>query len=464
MLDLSWLIKYGESRGAGFVDIRFHDRTYELIVLDNGVVKQYTVSTSKGVGVRVVVDKFFGYASTNRLDKDSLMEAVDRAISVAKSMSRFGLPIELFERKIVRDRVTSKFSIDPFTVDSSEKISVLKDMYSITRDFKDIISCLARFGYEYDNRFYQSSWGDEVEVTNRLIGISILTVAKVNGVVERVHDQKSMVAGWEFIKSTDWCEFSRDVAQITVQAAKSPAVKPGRYDAVLDNEMVGLLLHEAFGHATEADIVEAGGSVLEGRVGERIASDYVTVVDDGLVEGGFYLPYDDEGSPKVKTVTVDRGVLKTYLHSLWTAKRFDSKPTGNARVMDYEQVILIRQTNTYMEPGDHSVDELFEDIKEGVYVRGRGAMGGQVDPSMGTFTFTAGPSYLVKNGRVESLIRGVMISGNILETLKNVDAVAKDLKVTTSVFGGCGKDGQMVRVGDGGPHIRVRGLVIGGGV
>ncbi|MEM4893873.1 MAG: TldD/PmbA family protein, partial [Desulfurococcaceae archaeon] len=160
----------------------------------------------------------------------------------------------------------------------------------------------------------------------------------------------------------------------------------------------------------------------------------------------------------------DRGVLKTYLHSLWTAKRFDSKPTGNARVMDYEQVILIRQTNTYMEPGDYSVDELFEDIKEGVYVRGRGAMGGQVDPSMGTFTFTAGPSYLVKNGRVESLIRGVMISGNILETLKNVDAVAKDLKVTTSVFGGCGKDGQMVRVGDGGPHIRVRGLVIGGGV
>jgi len=116
-----------------------------------------------------------------------------------------------------------------------------------------------------------------------------------------------------------------------------------------------------------------------------------------------------------------------------------------------------------MLPGDAKPEELFEDVKHGVYIRGRGALGGEVNPAMGTFTFIAGPSYMIENGEVKGMVRGVMLSGMILETLKNVDMVANDLKVRTSVFGGCGKGGQMVRVGDGGPHVRVSRITIGGG-
>ena len=222
------------------------------------------------------------------------------------------------------------------------------------------------------------------------------------------------------------------------------------------------MLHEAFGHATEGDIVEAGGSVLAGRIGEQVASELVTIVDDGRVQGGVYIPYDDEGTPKTKVFTVENGVLKSFLHSRSTAKSLRGLLTGNARVMSYNHSILVRQTNTYMLPRDWSVEEMIKDMRKGLYVKGKGALGGEVNPLTGSFTFTSGPSYLVENGEPVKLVKGVMLSGIILDTLKRVDAVGKDLVVKTSVFGGCGKSGQMVRVGDGGPHVRVRGFVLGG--
>jgi TldD protein len=189
----------------------------------------------------------------------------------------------------------------------------------------------------------------------------------------------------------------------------------------------------------------------------------VSIIDDGLIEGGAFVPYDDEGTPKKKTYTVRNGVLVGFLHSLTTAKMLGGEPTGNARVMSYRHPLLVRQTNTYMEPRDWRVDEIMRDLGKGLYIKGRGALGGQVNPLTGAFTFTSGPSYVIENGEPTRLIKGVMLSGLILETLKNVDAVGNDLVVRTSVFGGCGKDGQMVRVGDGGPHVRVRGFTIGGG-
>jgi len=461
--DLSRIVRFGEERGAEFVEARYQDMLYEAIVVDNGVIRAFNISYTRGVGIRVVAGRYAGYASTNKLDLESLKNAVERALKAAKSMEVAGSTIALYSRKTVKDKIVSHYNVDSIDVDPSEKIELLMDMYKVSREVDGIASSTIRYGFERDHRIYVSSSGDYVDITVRLIGIGVYLVASVEGVMERLWDSKSRVAGWEFIRDIDWISFARENAELVVQAAKAPVVKPGRYTAVLDNEIVGLMLHEAFGHATEGDIVDAGGSILENKLGEKIASDLVTVVDDGRVEGGYYVPYDDEGTPKRKVVTVKNGVLKSYLHSLATAKKLGGTPTGNARVMDYSRVLLVRQTNTYMEPRDWSLEEMIRDTREGIYVRGKGAMGGQVDPSMGTFTFTVGPSYMIRNGEKAELVRGVMLSGNILETLMNVDAVGKDLVVHTSVFGGCGKDGQRVRVGGGGPHIRVRDLAIGGG-
>ncbi len=461
--DLTQLLKYGEEKDVDFIDIRYQDLLYEAIEVDNGIIRTFNTSITKGVGVRVIVEGFMGYASTNLLDIESLKNTVDRAIKAARSMKLAASPTELYSRKTYKDKIISHYATDALEVDPSEKINLLMDIYKTSKSIKGVASSIVRYGFEKDHRIYVSSNGDYIEQTIRLIGIGLYLVSSVEGSMERLWDSKSKVAGWEFIKATNWEEFTRENSELVVKAAKAPVVKPGRYTAVLDNQMVGLMLHEAFGHATEADIVEAGGSVLEGKIGKRIASEYVTVVDDGRIEGGYYLPYDDEGTPKQKTITVDKGVLNSYLHSLATAKKLGGEPTGNARVMDYSHVILVRQTNTYMEKGDWDPEEMIRDTREGIYVRGKGAMGGQVDTSMGTFTFTAGPSYMIRNGEIAELVRGVMLSGYILETLTNVDAVGKDLTVYTSVFGGCGKDGQRVRVGDGGPHVRVRNLTIGGG-
>ncbi len=463
MYDPDTVLHYAEKLGVDYADVRINRKIYENIVYDNGVVREYSVNETMGLGVRVIVDGYMGFAATNRPGEDSYKETVENAVKAARAMMAEGRRTRLYPRGTSKDRVVAPYRIEALDIDSEEKLSILKDIYGKTREYEGIVSSTVRYGYELDERLFASSWGDRVETATRLIGIGVLAVGKTGSVMERIWDSESRVAGWEFIREVDWMEFAGEVADLAVKASAAPGVKPGKYTAILDNQIVGLLLHEAFGHATEGDEVESGTSILKGRIGERVASEYVSIVDDGRIEGGYFLAYDDEGTRKERVATVERGVLKTYLHSLSTAIELGGRPTGNARAQDYARPILVRQTNTYMEPGDWSLEELFQDTHEGIYIRGRGAMGGQVDPSIGTFTFTAGPSYIIENGEPGKLVRGVMMSGLILETLKNVDAVAKDLVVKTSAFGGCGKGGQLARVGDGGPHIRVRGLTVGGG-
>ncbi len=463
MVDIERIISLAEKMGAEYVDVRFQNAVYELLVVDNGVLREYRVSERRGVGLRVLVDGYIGFAATNDVSSGGIRALVNRALSIARAMKLTGKRMGFCERETSRCKVSSMFKVDPLDVDPEEKIGVVMDAYKSAREVDGIVSVYVRLGVEHEHREFYSSWGDRVEVTVKLVGLGVTSIARFGGVMERVGDSESMVAGWEFIENRDWHSFARDVSMLASKAVRAKAIKPGKYVTVLDNEIVGLMLHEAFGHATEGDIVEARGSVLCGKIGEQVASPLVTIVDDGVIEGGYYVPYDDEGTPKMRVATVENGVLKAFLQSLSTAKSLNSKPTGNARAMDYSRPVLVRQTNTFMEPGDFKVEELFEGVDHGVYIKGRGALGGQVNSAVGSFTFTAGPSYLIERSEVKELVRGVMLSGNILETLKNVDAVANDLKVRTSVFGGCGKMGQRVRTGLGGPHVRVREITIGAG-
>nr|WP_156915436.1 TldD/PmbA family protein [Desulfurococcus amylolyticus] len=463
MIDLDYIVKTGLELGVEFIDVRYQDYYYESLVVDNGVLREATATYSSGIGVRVLVKGLMGYASTNDLSRRGMREAVESAIKLARVLGHHGMEQGLLERPVYRDRIVSHYGLNPENVDLSEKVELLFDMYKAGRGVQGISSLIIPYGYERDHRIYVSSRGDYIDFTRRMIGVGVRAVASVEGRYEMLWTSESGVAGWEFIKSFNWLNYVAENSKLAVDAARAEHVKPGRYDIVLDNEIVGLMLHEAFGHASEADIVEAGGSVLGGRIGETVASPLVSIIDDGRVEGGVYVPYDDEGTPKLKTYTVRNGVLSSFLHSLATARGLGASPTGNARVMSFRNTLLVRQTNTYMEPRDWKPEEMIRDMGRGLYIRGKGAMGGEVNPLTGAFTFTSGPSYIVENGEPIKLVKGVMLSGIILETLKNVDAVGKDLVVKTSVFGGCGKSGQMVRVGDGGPHVRVRGFTIGGG-
>lgn len=450
------------NRGVEEAIVRLQERVYELIVFDNGVLRSYSILRGCGVGVRVLSGGSIGYSYTSSLDWDSISRTIERAVSSAKHMSRYGVYRRLSSYRGSRYVYTTPVRFDPLDVDSETKVSLVRELNQASLRRGGVVSAITRYGYERDRRVVVTSYGSEVEVDVRAVGISHTAIARSGDVVERVYDQRTFIGGFECIQSFDCARFTEEVDELAVRASQAKTPPPGVYPAVIDSALIGLLLHEAFGHAAEGDIVVSGASVLRGRVGESVASSKVTIVDDGLVEGGYPVPYDDEGVEKSRTVIVGEGVLKQFLSTRSTAVELNQNLTGNARAQDTTFDTAVRQTNLYMLPGESRVEELFEGIPIGFYLLGRGAVGGQVDPSVGTFTFSVGPSYIVRGGEPSELVRGTVVSGSILETLREVDMVSKNLSIETSIFGGCGKGGQTVRVGMGGPHVRVGRVVIGG--
>jgi len=223
---------------------------------------------------------------------------------------------------------------------------------------------------------------------------------------------------------------------------------------ILENRIVGLLAHEAVGHCSEADLVH-GGSFLANKVGQKVASPLVTLIDDGRYSSGFgTMKYDDEGVPTQKTLIIDKGIAKGFLHSRETAHEFNVKPTGNARAWNFEFDPIIRMRNTYIETGDQALEELVEDIKEGYFLKGR--LGGQADFT-GEFMFGTQEAVHIKNGELKESLRGVTISGNAFDVLKQVDAIGKDFVMRTGM---CGKE-QINYVGMGGSSLRTKVLMGG---
>lgn len=456
------IVDIGLGRGCKFVDLRFQEHKYQYIMVENGVLKDLTTRVSSGVGLRVLYNDCWGFASTDIVSLPELENALSTAISIAKASADKSRRGELKEYEYKKAKIASTCKLDPFKTGEDEKVEIAVDANKASLELKEVKNAITRVGIEQDYRMYMNSEGGEVEVKTFMVGLSHISVAKIGENMERVGDSESKVSGYEFIKSRDWREFTVEISKLAVEAATSTTPSAGTYPVVVDPEVIGLLLHEAFGHASEGDLVETGNSVLKDKIGLKVASELVTIIDEGVVEGGYYYPFDDEGVEKNKTVIVKDGTLKSYLNSRQTAKKLNTTPTGNSRAQDYKNIPIVRQTNYYMEPRDYKFEELIEDIRYGYYIRGRGATGGEVNPGLGTFTFSVGPSKVIRNGELAETVRGVTISGMILETLKEVDGVGNDLKVKTSVFGGCGKNGQMVRVGDGGPHVRIRKMVVGG--
>ncbi|MEM0208165.1 MAG: metallopeptidase TldD-related protein, partial [Thermofilum sp.] len=215
-----------------------------------------------------------------------------------------------------------------------------------------------------------------------------------------------------------------------------------------------------FGHLTEGDGIFAGSSPLVGRLGEKLASEQVTIVDSGYDErGGYVFLADDEGVPTRRTVLVEKGILKGYLHSRESAALTGMEPTGNGRAQSFEHDVIVRMRNTFFEAGDWKEEEIIADTKNGLLLDK--PAGGQVEED-GTFTFNARIGFIIENGEIKQPVRDVVLAGNILEMLRYIDAVGKNVEISTSPFGGCGKWGQWVHVGDGGPTLRVSRLLVGG--
>ena len=452
------------SAASSWVELRYHARRSKRLVVRNGQVEESSSVELIGVGVRAFVDGTFGFASTTDLSQAGIEKAVQVARTSAEAAS--AAKKKRIERLADARLATGSYPLqtaDPLEGHSlEEKLALVIDTDAMVRARSNlIVSSEVSYAEMVDEKVIVTSDGASVETTDAKPALRVLAIAEQSGDQTRGLETLGITGGWtEFLGTRSPEDLVERAVQLAVDQLRAPHATGGAAHVALDPQLVGVLSHEAIGHTVEADFV-MGGAITADKIGERIASELVTMCDSGASEHLPHavgeLPIDDEGVPCERTVIIDRGVLRSYLHNRETAGHYGVAPTGNARAYTYADEPLIRMTNTYVEPGETEVGELIDGIQDGYYLRGFGPSG-QAD-SNAEFMFGVREARRVRNGKVGELMRGVTISGNAFEVLHSVDAVANDFRWEYAA-GYCGK-GQAAKVDDGGPHIRCR-LTVGG--
>jgi TldD protein len=433
-----------------FHDVRILRGGWIRIVLDNGKLEEISQAPLQGAAVRVLEGGAWGFVTTDSLE--GLEEKVERARRIARKIDRRE-SLRLAPAQTGRS-VRVPVKKDPRDLSLEEKAALLKEIEDAAR-VKGVSSTQAVYAEVEMKLSYSNSEGLDLESETTRTAFVISAVASRSGLYQASGEGRSGVCGLELFDREDPVKLAREVGSTAVALLDASTPRGGTFPVLLDQELAGVFVHEAVGHATEADVVLAGDSCLEGKVGEQIGSEVVTVKDDpSLMENGYY-PFDDEGSLAQETVLVENGALRSFLHSRETAARLGGDPR-NARAQGMDRPI-VRMSNTYIANGTWSREEMLKELGEGVYLMG--TRGGQVSTAEGIFQFNAKRGYLVEGGEPTRLLRDVSLSGKTLEILKSVKAVGSDLKFNS---GRCGKSGQLVPVGDGSPHLLIERATVGG--
>lgn len=435
---------------AEFYDVRILEGSRTRILLDNGLLEEITEAPFQGTAVRALSGGAWGFVTTDAID--DLNEEIALARDIARKIGRQE-NLRLAEASPGRS-VRVPVRKDPKDLSLEEKVALLREIEDSAK-VKGVSSTQAVYSEMELKVHYISSEGLDLESQLARIGFVVSAVAHRDGLYQTDGEGRAGVGGLELFDREDPMALAEEVGKTAVALLDAHAPQGGTYPVILDQELAGVFVHEAVGHATEADIILEGDSCLEGRMGKRIGSELVTVKDDpSLMQNGYY-PFDDEGSMSQETVLVEKGILKSYLHSRETAARMGGVPR-NARAEGTDRPV-VRMSNTYIANGDWKMDEIFEELGDGVYLSG--SRGGQVSTGEGVFQFNAKRGYLIENGEKTKLLRDVSLSGKILETLLHVKAVGSDLRFNS---GRCGKSGQLVPVSDGSPHLLIAEATVGG--
>ena len=447
--------------GAKLVESRAESgEAFTTIISEEGI-KRVDFSENRGLSIRFLMNDMWHFSSLDNPSKMKIRSQAKNMIKAARS-SRGNEIIEVAETKTVRDRVRIKSRRDiqntPVDEICSIPLSLHKRLQSENKTLKTLKSYTISLAASYGEEFFVNSDGSEIAMETPFTVMTFSAVLKKDGELARSADAMGGAYGLEFYKDRAiWkpFELADSVLSRGQVALKGKRPPRGDYPVILDQSMTGTLVHEAFGHLCEADLVMAGGILNREMIKEQIADEGVTIIDDGVRKSGAWVPYDDEGIRHEKTTLVKDGELKTFMVNREYAAKLNLSPTGNARTSTYHTPPIIRMRNTYLEKGDFSFEELIEDIRHGIYVEK--FMGGQAS-LIGMFQFAGQVGWLIEKGQLTTPIRDVTISGSTLETLKTLDAIGRDFGTDIGI---CGK-GQQISVGSGGPPIRVPKLSVGG--
>jgi len=455
------LDKYIEKYRPEFMDLRVFKRLSFSVVIQDGKADKVLSRELWGACARALIDGAWGFSAINSTSREDLERILSEAARMAKASSK-----RITERGVVAkvkpvvDDVELPVKIKPENIAIEDKVhEFLKIEEEMRKYDARIVNTVLSYNDSVDEEIVVNSLGTEVRQKITRTSISAFVVTKEGEILQRGTEVEAGTQGYEvvkrFIKENKHLKACERAVKL-LSAEKPPA---GKFTVILDPSVVGLLVHEAFGHNSEADHVLSGESILSDKLGKRVASPLVTIIDDSTIEGAYgSYKYDSEGTPGRKRVIVKNGILKDFLHSLETAAKLNMEPNGSARADTHLWRPIVRMSNTYIAPGDWKFEEMIEDVKEGIYCKA--SRWGYVFTEKGQFTCNVDESYMIRNGELREMLRNVSFGGLTLETLKKVDAVGRDFVLADK--GMCGKAGQGMFVGGGGPHIRIKEVVVGG--
>jgi TldD protein len=439
-------------------DIYFQSSRCESWVLEDGIIKEGSHSIERGAGVRGVSGEKTGFAYSDDIELNPLLDAARNVIRIARSGLRGTLaPVTSRSRAILYR------PIDPLqSMPDSEKVGLLNRIDRETRKLDGRIEqVVVSLVGVHDVMLVVGQDGHQVGDVRPLVRLNVSVIVEQNGKRERGSAGGGARTDYCYFTDEDRAlEYGREAVRQALVNLDAVAAPAGNMVVVLGSGWPGILLHEAIGHGLEGDFNRKGTSAFSGRIGERVAGDLCTVVDDGSLPGRRgSLNVDDEGTMTQNTVLIENGILKGYMQDKLNARLMGVQPTGNGRRESYAHLPMPRMTNTYMLPGPHDPEEILRSVDKGLFACNFG--GGQVDITSGKFVFSASEAYLIEKGKVTRPVKGATLIGNGPDVLTRVSMVGNDLEFDSGV-GTCGKDSQSVPVGVGQPTLKIDGLTVGG--
>jgi TldD protein len=437
---------------ADYIEARLEESQRSYITYRGKELDAIGRASAIGGNIRALVRGGWGFASFNEVgDLPAKVElAVKQAGLVGREESKLA-PVEPVVDTVATDK-------NPTTKPLAEKKQLLDEYHELIWRTPKLQTVTIGYSDSHKRVIFLSSAGSYIVQERADINLRLNAVAAGDGEVQQAGLSVGSAGDFKAISSLH--QQVAEMASRAVELLSAPQVKGGEYTVVLDPVLAGVFVHEAFGHLSESDFVYENERLRQIMVlGKKFGGKKLNIVDSAAVPGlrGSY-KYDDEGTPATKTYLIREGKLVGRLHSRETAAKMGEKPTGNARAINYRFPPIVRMTNTYIEPGSASFDDIIADIKEGVYVKNW--FGGTT--AMEMFTFSAGEAYMIRHGKVAEALRPVVLTGNIFTTLNNIDAIANDLEMNQG--GGCGKGAQVpLPVSNGSPHIRIQKCLVGGG-
>jgi TldD protein len=445
------------ARKVDYADLYFQYSRSEGWSLEEGIVKSGSFNIEQGVGVRAVSGEKTAFAYSDEISFDALEDAAKATRAIASAgQARM---VKAGARTLPRPLYAA---IDPIaSLPSEAKVALLEKMERKCRALDPrITQVMASLGGEYEVVLIARADGNIAADVRPLVRLSVQVIAEQNG--RRETGSAGGGGRTDFSHFTDSIldQYARQAVSQALTNLEARPAPAGTMTVVLGPGWPGVLLHEAVGHGLEGDFNRKGSSAFSGRLGQRVASPGVTVVDDGTMPGRRgSLTVDDEGTPSQRNVLIEDGVLRGYLQDSLNARLMKMPLTGNARRESFAHLTMPRMTNTYMLAGPHDPQEIIRSVKKGVYATN--FAGGQVDITNGKFVFSAAEAYLIEDGKVTHPVKGATLIGNGPDSLTRVSMIGNDLALDTGI-GTCGKEGQSVPVGVGQPTLKIDGLTIGG--